>query len=229
MKKLFRQSSFVTRHLFMTYYDDQASQYITNLFVPQDKVLAHILEDIPQKGLPTIAIQPEEGLYLQFLVRSCSAKRALEIGTLGGYSGTWIARGLVEGGKLITLEKEPKHAAVAQENFAKAGVADKVEIKVGDAHETLKTLGSTPFDFIFIDAEKTGYSAYFAWAVENVRLGGIIAIHNALRRGTVVDQTNTEVDAVATRAFNRQVASEPRVLSTIYPGGDGTLVAVKVK
>ncbi|MEK7810056.1 MAG: O-methyltransferase [Chloroflexota bacterium] len=214
----------------MTYYDDKASDYITNLFVPHDKILEQILEDIPKKGLPAIAIRAEEGLYLQFLARSCGAKMAIEIGTLGGYSGTWIARGLVDGGKLITLEKESKHADVARENFAKAGVADRVEIKVGDAHETLKTLAKdAPFDFIFIDAEKTGYKNYFDWAMQNVRVNGLIAAHNALRRGTVADTTSTETDAIATRAFNQYVADEKRVLSTIYPGGDGMLIAVKIK
>ena len=214
----------------MTYYDDKASDYITKVFVPQDKILEQILEDIPKKGLPAIAIRAEEGRYLQFLVRSCGAKKALEIGTLGGYSGTWIARGLVDGGKLITLEKESKHADVARDNFAKAGVADRVEIKVGDAHQTLKTLTKdAPFDFIFIDAEKTGYKNYFDWALENVRVNGIIAAHNALRRGTIVDPSNNETDTVATRAFNQYVADEKRVISTIYPGGDGTLVAVKIK
>jgi caffeoyl-CoA O-methyltransferase len=213
----------------MTYYDDKASDYITKVFVPQDKILEQILEDIPKKGLPAIAIRAEEGRYLQFLTRSCGAKKAIEIGTLGGYSGTWIARGLVDGGKLITLEKESKHADVARENFVKAGVADRVEIKVGDAHDTLKTLTKdAPFDFIFIDAEKTGYKNYFDWAVENVRVNGIIAAHNALRRGTIVDPSNNETDTVATRAFNEYVAKHPRVISTIFPGGDGMVVAVKI-
>jgi caffeoyl-CoA O-methyltransferase len=179
--------------------------------------------------VPALALRAEEGRSLQFLARSCGARKAIEIGTLGGYSGTWIARGLVDGGKLITLEKESKHADVARANFAKTGVADRVEIKVGDAHETLKTLvKDAPFDFIFIDAEKTGYKNYFDWAVQNVRVNGIIAAHNALRRGTIVDPSNNETDTVATRAFNEYVAKHPRVISTIFPGGDGMLVAVKV-
>ncbi len=227
---MFRHSSFVIRHFTMTYYDDKASDYITKIFVPQDKILEQILEDIPKKGLPAIAIRAEEGRYLQFLARSCGARKAIEIGTLGGYSGTWIARGLVDDGKLITLEKESKHADVARDNFAKAGVADRVEIKVGDAHDTLKTLTKdAPFDFIFIDAEKTGYRNYFDWAVQNVRVNGIIAAHNALRRGTVVDTSSTESDAIATRAFNEYVAKHPQVISTIFPGGDGTMIAVKIE
>ncbi len=213
----------------MTYYDDKTSDYITKVFVPQDKILEQILEDIPKKGLPTIAIQAEEGRYLQFLARSCGAKKAIEIGTLGGYSGTWIARGLIDGGKLITLEQESKHADVARENFAKVGVADRVEIKVGNAHDTLKTLTKDAlFDFIFIDAEKTGYKDYFDWAVQNVRVGGIIAAHNALRHGAVVDPKNKEEDTEAMRAFNKHVADEKRVLSTIFPAGDGMVIAVKV-
>lgn len=213
-----------------TFYDDKTSDYITKLFIAQDKPLEQILEDIPKKSLPAISIRSEEGRYLQFLARSCGAKKAIEIGTLGGYSGTWIARGLVDGGKLITLEKEAKHANVARANFILTGVSNRVEIRIGDAHETLKTLEKdAPFDFVFIDAEKTGYTAYFNWAVENVRLNGIIAAHNAFRHGAVVDETNKDADTIAMRAFNAHVANEKRVMSTIFPGGDGTLIAVKVK
>jgi caffeoyl-CoA O-methyltransferase len=214
----------------MTYYNDKTRDYITKVFVPQDKILEQILEDLPKKGLPAIAIQAEEGRYLQFLTRSCGAKKALEIGTLGGYSGTWIARGLVDGGKLITLEKEQKHADVARANFVKAGVGDRLEIRIGEALDTLKTLANeAPFDFVFIDADKTGYITYFDWAVQNVRLNGIIAAHNALRRGAVVDLKNKEEDTEAMRAFNIHVADEKRVISTLFPAGDGMVIAVKIQ
>jgi len=214
----------------MTVYNDSLSQYVTDLFAAQDDGLRHALEDSPQRGLPAISIKPEEGRFLQFLVRACGARKAVEIGTLGGYSGIWIARGLWPGGKLITLEREPKHAEVAREHFAAAGVADRVEIRVGDALETIKSLSADgPFDFVFIDAEKSAYNAYFDWALAPgvVRIGGVIAAHNAFRRGALVDPRNTEADTEALRAFNRRVASEPRVISTIYPGGDGMVVAVK--
>ncbi|MGH2544168.1 MAG: O-methyltransferase, partial [Ardenticatenaceae bacterium] len=121
----------------MTIYNDAISQYITDLFAVEDAALRRIREETEHKGLPAIHIKPEEGRFLQCLARAGGAMKALEIGTLGGYSGTWIARGLAPGGRLITLEKEPRHAAVAQEHFDVAGVADRVEVLVGDAHELL--------------------------------------------------------------------------------------------
>jgi caffeoyl-CoA O-methyltransferase len=156
--------------------------------------------------------------------------KAVEIGTLGGYSGTWIARGLAPGGKLITLEKEPYRAEVARQHFDAAGVADRVEVRVGDAHQSLEALAAErPFDFVFIDAEKPGYQAYFDWALTNVRIGGVIAAHNALRGGSVAGAGEPDEHTATMDAFNRYVGSRTEVISTIYPGGDGTLVAVKVR
>lgn len=213
----------------MTNYNDTLSQYITDLFAKQDDAQRRALEDSPKHGLPAISVKPEEGKFLQVLVSSCNAVKAVEIGTLGGYSGIWIARGLAPGGKLITLEREQKHADVARAHFAAAGVADRVEIRIGDAHESLKSLtAESPFDFVFIDAEKSGYPFYFDWALANVRVGGVIAAHNAFRNGSVAGVGAPDEDTEAMRAFNRRVANEPRVLSTIYPAGDGTVVAVKV-
>jgi caffeoyl-CoA O-methyltransferase len=167
---------------------------------------------------------------LQFLVRAAGTKKALEIGTLGGFSGIWIARGLVPGGKLITLERSPEHAAVAREHFDAAGLQETVEIRLGDAHETIKTIGSEgPFDFIFIDAEKSGYIDYYEWAIANVRVGGVIAAHNAFRQGMVVDPDNNESETLVMRAFNEHVAKDARALATIYPAGDGTVVVVRIK
>ncbi len=214
----------------MTTYNDTLSQYINNLFVKQDQALKETLEDIPRQGLPTINVKPEEGKFLQFLVRANGATKAVEIGTLGGYSGTWIARGLAPGGKLITLEKEPRHAQIAQKHFQSAGLDGKVDIRIGDAHQTLKKLsGESPFDFIFIDAEKDGYQDYFNWAIENVRLGGVIAAHNAFRKGTVAGIGEDDDWTEIMREFNRRVAEDDRIISTIYPAGDGMIVAVKVK
>ena len=112
----------------MTVYNDQVSAYITQLFAAEDQALQHVRTSSLQQGLPGIEIKAEEGRFLQFLVRACGVRKAVEIGTLGGYSGTWIARGLLPGGKLITLELEPRHAAVAQQHFQVAGVAGQVEI-----------------------------------------------------------------------------------------------------
>ncbi len=213
----------------MTYYNDRLAQYITDLFAPQDAALQRALTESPQRGLPAISIRAEEGRFLQFIVRACGAKKALEIGTLGGYSGIWIARGLVPGGRLITLERDPAHAAVARDHFEAGGVADRVEIRLGDAHGALKKLANeSPFDFVFIDAEKSGYPQYYEWAMENARVGGIIAAHNAFRAGAIVDPKDKTADTEAIRAFNKRVAADPRAISTIYPGGDGMVVVVKV-
>jgi predicted O-methyltransferase YrrM len=213
----------------MTVYNDQISKYISKLFVVQDQALLNTLEDIPRQGLPTINVKPEEGRFLQFLVRACGVKKAVEIGTLGGYSGTWIGRGLVPGGKLITLEKVPRHAEIARQHFKEAGLEDVVEILVGDAHTSLRSLiPQAPFDFVFIDAEKTGYPAYLDWALENVRLGGLIAVHNAFRKGSVAGTAQKDDYTESMQAFNRRVAGESRLLSTIYPAGDGMLLSVKI-
>jgi caffeoyl-CoA O-methyltransferase len=213
----------------MTTYDERLSQYITGLFAGQDAALQRAWEDTPKRGLPAISVQPEEGRFLQVLVRACGARRALEIGTLGGYSGIWIARGLAPGGKLITLEKEPYHAQVAQEHFEAAGVSDRVEVRIGKALALLEELAAEqPFDFVFIDADKTGYPDYFAWALEHTRLGGVIAAHNAFRGGAVVRQPDPDESTQVMQAFNRSVATDPRVISTLYPAGDGTVLAVKI-
>lgn len=213
----------------MTIYNEQISQYITSLFVREDTPLQGAREDSPKHGLPTINIKPEEGQFLQFLVRACGAMKAVEIGTLGGYSGIWIARGLAPGGKLVTLEKEAKHAEVAWKHFTEAALEDVVEIRVGDAHQLLVDLiPEGPFDFIFIDAEKAGYPAYLDWSLKNVRLGGVLAFHNAFRKGSVAGLKPNDDSTEIMRRFNQRLAAEERLISTIFPAGDGTLISVKV-
>jgi len=213
----------------MTTYNDQISNYISSLFASEDSSLLNAREDSPSYGLPTINIKPEEGRFLQFLTRSCGARKAVEIGTLGGYSGIWIARGLLPGGRLISIDKETKHAEVAQEHFAAAGLSEVIQVRVGDAHRILTELSDQgPFDFAFVDAEKTGYPAYYDWALENVRIGGIIAAHNAFRGGSVVGLHKDDAHSELMRQFNQQVAGNERLISTIYPAGDGTLISVKI-
>lgn len=212
----------------MTVYNDQISNYIGSLFAVEDEHLLRAREESPKYGLPTINIKPEEGRFLQFLACASGAMKAVEIGTLGGYSGIWIARGLRPGGKLITIDKETKHANIAKEHFEAAGLSEVIDIRVGDAHRILaELLDDGPFDFVFIDAEKKGYPAYFDWAIENVRIGGIIAAHNAFRKGSVAGVGKDDEYSNLMRQFNKQVAEEPRLTSTIFPAGDGTLVSVK--
>jgi predicted O-methyltransferase YrrM len=213
----------------MTIYNDQISQYISTLFAGEDTALQQAREESSKRGLPSINIKPEEGRFLQFLVRASGARKAVEIGTLGGYSGIWIARGLLRGGVLYTLDKEPKHAEVARDHFAAAGLSEVIEVLVGDAHRLLIEISDQrPFDFVFIDADKTGYPAYFDWALENIRLGGIIAAHNAFRKGSVAGIGEDDAHSELMRQFNQRVASDERLVSTIYPAGDGTLISVKI-
>lgn len=213
----------------MTTYNDQLSEYITSLFVQEDEILQNIRKAIPAKGLPTINIKPEEGRFLEFLTRMAGARKVLEVGTLGGYSGVWITRGLAPGGCLITLEVDPRHADVAREHFEQASLADRIEIRVGNAHELLEELTEeAPFDLVFIDAEKPGYADYFYWALENVRVGGVIAAHNAFRGGSVAGAREDDDHSAVMRRFNQRVANEERAISTIFPAGDGTVLSVKI-
>ncbi len=200
--------------------------YITEHFARPDAALQQIEAEIPRRGLPAIAITAEEGRFLQFLTRAVGGRRAVEIGTLGGYSGAWIARGLAAGGRLITLELEPHHAAVAREHLALAGVADRVEVRVGNAHDLLPGLAAEgPFDLCFIDAEKSGYDRYLDWALAQVRPGGVIAAHNAFRGGEILAAAPDQA-AAAMQRFNHRFAREPRLISTIFPAGDGMLIGV---
>jgi caffeoyl-CoA O-methyltransferase len=211
----------------MPTYNDQLEAYIRQAFAVEDEILRQIRATIPERGLPVIFVRPEEGLMLQFLAAASNAKMALELGTLGGYSGVWIARGMASDGKLITIEKIPEHAQVARENFQLAGVADRVEVWLGDSHELLPDLSRTgPYDFIFIDAEKEGYGAYLDWSLDNLRPGGILAAHNAFRHGAIVDPKNEDPGTDVIRRFNQRLATEPRLISTIFPAGDGMAIAV---
>ncbi len=212
----------------MPIYDAALENYLRETFAGEDRVLKSIREQISARGLPAITVKPEEGLFLHFLVAVSKAQKALEIGTLGGYSGTWIARALPPDGKLITIEMNPAHAEVAGEHFAMAGLSAKVDIRLGDAHELMPELAEEgPFDFIFIDAEKEGYLSYLSWSRENLRAGGIIAAHNAFRHGAVADASNEDGEGL--RQFNQQLAEDEGMIASIYPAGDGIAFALLTK
>jgi caffeoyl-CoA O-methyltransferase len=212
----------------MTVYDDRISSYITGLFAAEDPELSAIRAGAVEQGLPDIGISPEEGRFLAFLVQTCQARLVIEIGTLAGYSAAWMARALPAGVRLISLEKSARHAAVARANMVRLNLDDRVEIRQGEAQQLMDRLDSlAPFDMVFIDAEKSGYPAYYAWALRNLRPGGLVAAHNALWGGAVVGEYSGEaIDQM--KSFNRLVAADPQVTSTIFPAGDGTLVAVKL-
>ncbi|NIM93038.1 MAG: O-methyltransferase [Anaerolineales bacterium] len=211
----------------MPVYNQALSDYITRTYAQGDPTLESIRHQIVARGLPGVSIRPEEGRFLQFLVAACGARLALEIGTLGGYSGVWITRGLGNAGRLISIERNPRHAEIAREHFDQAGVSDQVEVRVGEALQLLpQVAGEGPFDFLFIDAEKVDYPAYLDWTMENLRPGGIITAHNAFRRGRIVNQEESNPGLDAVRIFNQRLAENPRFIATIYPAGDGISVAV---
>ena len=205
---------------------EKLNEYITELYAPEDDGLKHILAETERNNMPDIGLLPFEGRLLQFLAEMIDAKKIVEIGTLAGYSGTWMARALPANGKLFTVEVSSKHAAVARANFDYAGVGDKVEVRQGDAHDILSKLSNqAPFDMVFIDANKDSYPFYLDWAVENVRIGGLIAAHNALRGGKVVmpdDVGDAEMDA-----FNKRIAAHPQLSSYLIGVGDGMAAAVR--
>ncbi len=214
----------------MPTYDDALEAYLRGNFAIEDDVLRIIRENIATRGFPQITLKPEEGRFLEFIVAASGARLALEIGTLGGYSGTWIARALPDNGRLITIEVNPEHASVADNNFQLAGLAERVDIRVGDAHQMLPELSTEgPFDLIFIDAEKEGYPAYLDWALENLQPGGIVAGHNAFGHGGVVDTADASERTEALREFNRRLAEDQRMVSLIFPAGDGMTFAVRRK
>lgn len=239
----------------MSVYNDEFARYTAALFAAEDDALRAAREESARAGLPAISIQPEEGRFLGLLARAVGARRAVEIGTLGGYSAIWIARGLAPGGRLITIDASSKHAAVARASLARAGFATgasagasaasasrggseaaataavtlgvTVDVREGNAHQLLPKLAADgPFDFCFIDAEKTGYDAYLTWALANVRAGGAIAAHNAFRGGDLLHAAKNDADTAAIRAVSERFAREPRLAATIFPAGDGTLFGI---
>lgn len=209
-------------------------RYITDLLVPPDAALDAALRASVEAGLPAINVAPNQGKLLQILARTQGAKRILEVGTLGGYSTIWLARALPPGGRVITLELEPKHAEVARANFVRAGLADMIEIRTGPASESLARLaaeGAAPFDLIFIDADKAGIPDYFGWALKLSRPGSLIIVDNVVRKGAVADATSTDPSVRGVRRFNEILAREKRVTATTLQtvgskGHDGFTLAL---
>jgi predicted O-methyltransferase YrrM len=191
-------------------------QYIDDLLVGQDEALDHALEASDRAGLPQINISASQGKFLNLIARIHGARKILEFGTLAGYSTIWLARALPADGKLITLEADPRHAEVAVGNIAAAGLADRVEVKVGKALDTLPTLtGEGPFDLFFIDADKVNNPAYVRWALDHSRPGSVIIVDNVVRSGRVLEADSTDPSVVGTRELGALLAAEPRLSATM--------------
>jgi caffeoyl-CoA O-methyltransferase len=207
--------------------DADIAGYVEKVFRPEDAVLKEIRERSTRAGLPEIQVGRLDGLLLEVLTRAASVKRAVEIGTLGGYSGVCILRGMPADGELHSCELSAEHAEVARESFRCAGFADRSTVHVGPAIETLPRLSSKgPFDLCFIDADKVGYPAYLDWAMAHLRVGGIVLADNTFGFGGIV--ASEEPGVVALRAFNQKLAGDRRFRATIVPTAEGLTMGVKI-
>lgn len=208
--------------------------YLTELFISPDDALESALKISSEAGLPPINVTPVQGKMLQVLAFSCQARFILEIGTLGGYSTIWLARALPADGKLITLESNAGHARIARSNLERAKLGNLVEVRLGDALETLPQIFAekrAPFDFVFIDADKENAAAYFEWALKMTRPGGLIIVDNVVRGGAVVEADSDDANVRGVRRLNELLAAEPRVTETVVQtvgskGYDGFAIAV---
>jgi caffeoyl-CoA O-methyltransferase len=196
----------------------EIDRYIEERFAPQDEALEAAARESRQAGLPEIQVSPNEAKLLQLLAELVSARSVMEIGTLGGYSAIHFGRALPEDGRLVSLEIDERHAAVARENVERAGLSGKVEIRVGDARELLAGIAEGcegPFDVVFIDADKTGYPEYLEWSLRLTRPGSLILGDNTVRGGSILEPWDDS--ARATNEFNERIAGDPRLSAILLP------------
>ena len=212
----------------------EVDRYFGEQLVASDSALEAALAANRAAELPAIDVTALQGKFLELLVRISGARRVLEIGTLGGYSTLWLARALPAGGSVVTLELEPKHAAVARENLERAGMMERVDLRIGRASDLLRTLacdGTAPFDLIFIDADKSGYPEYLEWSLKLARPGTVLVGDNVVRDGKVIDPRSPDPHIQGVRRFTELVAAEPRLSATVLQtvsskGYDGFALAV---
>src|SRR5690348_7457418 len=205
---------------------DRTGDYIAGLFAREDELLASLREEADRTGLPPIAVSADEGRLLQVLLTTIRARRVLEVGTLGGYSAIWMARALPDDGELLTIEIEPKHAEFARRYFERAGLADRIDIRIGRALDILPSLDGEQFDAVFIDADKEPMPNYFEWALRLLRPGGLVIADNTLWGGKVYDDAEQDEKTTAVREFNRRLANDPRLVSILVPIHDGVAIGL---
>ncbi len=208
--------------------------YLEDVLMPPDPELAAALAAGQAAGLPPIQVSAPQGRLLHLLVRTRGARSVLEIGTLAGYSTIWMGRALPPDGRLVTLEIDPAHAAVARSNVERAGLAGIVEVLLGPALQTLPRLaaeGAGPFDLVFVDADKPGNAAYVGWALRLTRPGSLIVVDNVVRDGKVADADSTDPAVLGSRRLVELLAAEPRLDATVIQtvgskGYDGFALAL---
>ena len=213
--------------------DPALGAWAVETFAPEDPVLVEIRERSLAAGLPAIQVGAMDGLHLELIARACAARRVVEIGTLGGYSGVCLLRGMAPDGVLHTFELQEKNAAVARESFRRAGLDARARVHVGNARTLLAEIeGEGPFDLVFVDADKSGYPAYLDWAERNLRVGGVVLADNAFAFGHVHDPSWKGEDAGAVaplRAFAGRLARGGRFRATMLPTAEGLAMGVKVR
>ena len=196
----------------------EVDQFFSERLLSTDPSLESALQTSIAAGLPAISVSPSQGKFLQILAQLVGARSILEIGTLGAYSTIWLARALRAGGRLLTLEVDPKHAEVARINIARAGLADIVEVRIGNALEILPQLSAErrgPFDLVFIDADKQNIPAYFEWALKLSRPGALIVVDNVVRDGAVIDAASTDPSVQGVRRFVELLGAERGASGTV--------------
>lgn len=208
--------------------------YIVDSLIDRDAVLDEVLSSSAAAGLPEIQVTPNFGKFLHLLSQVHHARNILEIGTLGGYSTIWLARSVPAGGRVVTIECEPKHAEIAKANFQRAGLSEVIDVRIGKALDVLPRIAAEkrePFDLIFIDADKQNNPEYFAWALKLSRPGSVIIVDNVVRKGEVINAATSDSAVHGTRRLYEVVAAEPRVNATTIQtvgnkGYDGFLLAI---
>jgi caffeoyl-CoA O-methyltransferase len=211
--------------------DPTLSAYVARTYAPEDEVLREIRERSKHAGLPDIQLAALDARHLEILARACQARRAVEIGTLGGYSGLCILRGMGPTGTLDTVDIEPKHAKIARESFRKSGFSARARVHVGPAKKILPRLaGLGPFDFCFIDADKEGYPAYLEWAADNLRPAGLVVLDNAFLFGRLAKKATGKgaPEIAAMQKVHAMLAHDGRFRSTVLPTGEGLAVGVRI-
>jgi predicted O-methyltransferase YrrM len=190
---------------------EDVDAFLDSTVVGGDPSLTAALEASNAAGLPQIAVSVQQGKFLSLLAGAIQARRILEIGTLGGFSTIWLARGAGPQGRVVTLEYAPKHAEVARGNLERAGVADRVEVIVGAALDTLPTVNGGPFDLVFIDADKENNVEYLEWAVRLTRPGAVIVVDNVIRDGRILQADSGDARIEASRKTLQVMGEHPRL------------------
>jgi predicted O-methyltransferase YrrM len=215
----------------------EVDDYLGSLLAPHDVALTRALDSNHSSGLPSIDVPPLLGKFLDVMIRISGARRVLEVGTLGGYSTIWMACAVPPDGRVVTLELEARHAEVARANLDAAGVLDRVEIRVGPALDSMRSLhatGAEPFDVIFLDADKQSLPEYLEWSLKLSRPGTVIIADNVVRDGKIVQAKIDDPNVRGVQRFLELAAKEPRLSTTAIPtvgarGYDGFSISVVLK